>query len=137
MNQFRTILRQRAGLVLALLLVVLAMKSVVPSGFMLSTGSERVLTVTICADASGEARKMHIALANKGDDQGEPSSVGDKGQHCSFAGHGQAMLGGTDPVLITGAIAFILLVGLGPLRPALPREIAFLRPQLRGPPAHL
>ena len=39
------------------------------------------------------------------------------------------------PVLLAAALAFILLVGFAPLRAPPARDIAFLRPPLRGPPS--
>ena len=133
----RTLIRNHARLTLVLLALALAVKAVVPAGFMLSAGGDRFLTVTICSDASGGTLKqMQIAIPGKQDTGGDHSDAAAKATHCAFSGLGHSALGGADPLLLAGALAFILLIGLAPL-PALPRRaLPFLRPQLRGPPAH-
>jgi hypothetical protein len=134
MTRFRALIRDHARLTLVLLALALAVKAVVPTGFMLAAGGDRFLTVTICSDASGATKQMQIAIPGKQDSGGDHSDAGDKATHCAFSGLGHSALGGADPVLLAAALAFILLIGLAPL-PALPwRELPFLRPQLRGPP---
>lgn len=134
MNRFRALIRDHARLALVLLALALAVKAVVPAGFMLSAGGDRFLTVTICSDASGTPKQMQIAIPGKKTAGGDHSDPGAKVTHCAFSGLGHAALGGVDPLLLAGALAFILLVGLAPL-PALPaRALSFLRPPLRGPP---
>lgn len=134
MLRLRALVRDHARLTLVLLAVVLAVKALVPSGYMLAAGGERFLTVTICADASGAAKQMKIALPGKGDAGGEHGEGNAADQPCAFAGHAHGMLGGADPVLLAAALVFILLLGRAPF-PVLPlRNIPFLRPQLRGPP---
>ena len=135
MTWLRALLRDRARLTLALLALALAVKAVVPAGFMLSAGGDRFLTVTICSDASGSPKEMQIAIPGKKRAGGDHSDMAGKGQPCAFSGLGQAGLGGVDPVLLVTAIAFILLIGLAPLLTPRARDIAFLRPPLRGPPA--
>lgn len=135
MTQLRALIRDHARLTLVLLALALAVKAVVPAGFMLSAGGERLLTVTICSEASGSPKQMQIAIPGKQDAGGDHSDAASKATHCAFAGLGNSALGGIDPLLLAGALAFILLIGFAPL-PALPaRDIPFLRPQLRGPPA--
>ena len=135
MTRLRALIRDHARLTLVLLALALAVKAVVPAGFMLSAGGDRFLTVTICSDASGTPKQMQIAIPGKQDSGGDHSDAAAKATHCAFSGLSHSALGGADPLLLAGALAFILLVGLAPL-PALPRrDIPFLRPQLRGPPA--
>ncbi len=135
MTRLRALIRDHARLTLVLLALALAMKAVVPAGFMLSAGGERFLTVTICSDASGTPKQMQIALpAGKGTG-GDHSEAADKGQPCAFSGLGHSAVGGADPLLLAAALAFILLIGLAPLHAPPARELAFLRPPLRGPPA--
>ncbi len=137
MTRLRALIHDHARLMLVLLALALAVQAVVPAGFMLSADSARFLTVTICSDASGSPKQMQIALPDKPGKGGNHAADGDKGQPCAFSGLGQSALGGTDPLLLAAALAFILLIGIAAL-PALPlRDIPFLRPQLRGPPATL
>ena len=135
MSSLRALIGDHARLTLVLLALALAVKGVVPAGFMLSAGGDRFLTVTICSDASGSPKQMQIAIPGKQDSGGDHSEQSAKATHCAFSGLGHSALGGADPLLLAGALAFILLVGLAPL-PSLPRrDLPFLRPQLRGPPA--
>jgi hypothetical protein len=136
MFRLRALIRDHARLTLVLLVLALAVKAAVPAGFMLSAGEDRFLTVTICSDASGKTEQMQIALPGKSDaGGGDHADAEAKATHCAFSGLGHSALGGADPLLLAAALAFILLIGIAPL-PALPRrDIPFLRPQLRGPPA--
>jgi hypothetical protein len=135
MTRLRALICDHARLTLVLLALALAVKAVVPAGFMLSAGGDQFLTVTICSDASGSPKQMQIAIPGKRDTGGDHSDAASKATHCAFSGLGNSALGGTDPLLLAAALAFILLIGFAPL-PALPaRDIPFLRPQLRGPPA--
>jgi hypothetical protein len=135
MSRFKALTRKHARLSLALLVLALAIKALLPAGFMVSATGERFLTVTICADASGTPKQMQIAIQGKDDIGGDNSQAADKGQLCAFSGLGHVALGGVDPVLLAAAIAFILLARFAPLRPPALRDIAFLRPPLRGPPS--
>lgn len=135
MARLRALIRDHARLTLVLLALVLAVKAVIPAGFMLSSGGERFLTVTVCSDATGVPRQMQIALPHKDDAKAAHAEAADKGAPCAFAGLGHALLGGADPVLLAGALAFILLIGLAPLTAPRLRGVAYLRPPLRGPPA--
>jgi hypothetical protein len=135
MSSFRAMIRGHASLVLLLLALVLAVKAVVPSGFMLAADSNHVLTVTICSESTGGTPKhMQIVIPGKPDKGADHSDQGAKATHCAFSGLGHFALGGVGPLLLAAALAFILLIGLA-APPALPRrDIPFLRPQLRGPP---
>lgn len=134
MTLLRALIRDHARLMLVLLAFVLAVKAVVPAGFMLSADGDRFLTVTICSDASGTPKQMQIAISGKKDAGGDHSDAAAKVTHCAFSGLGHSALGAADPLLLAAALAFILLIGIAPL-PALPlRDLPFLRPHLRGPP---
>jgi hypothetical protein len=119
--------RRMAALLIAL---ALAMKALVPAGFMLGNDS-RVITVQICADALGQqiTQKIVLPSSHSGDDKAKSDSP------CHFTALGHAMLGGADPVLLALALVFILALGFAPVLAPAPRRIAFLRPPLRGPPA--
>jgi len=135
MTSLRALTRRYARLTLVLLALVLAVRALVPAGFMVAPAGERFLTVTICSDATGVPKQMQIALPDKPDAGGDHAEAADKGQPCAFSGLGHALLSGADPALLAAALAFILLIWLAPL-PALPtRDILFLRPPLRGPPS--
>lgn len=121
-----------------LLALALAVKAVVPLGYMLSAGGARFMTVTICSDASGGTlKRMQMPIPGKQDSGRDHSEQGAKATHCAFSGLGHSALGGADPLLLAATLAFVLLVGLAPLSTLPRREIPFLRPQLRGPPARI
>ncbi|MFN4020159.1 MAG: DUF2946 family protein [Erythrobacter sp.] len=134
MARLRALICDHVRLTLVLLALALAVKAVVPTGFMLSAGGDRFLAVTICSDASSTPKQMQIAIPGKQDTGGDHSDAAAKATQCAFSGLGHSALGGADPLWLAGALSFILLIGLAP-RPALPRrDLPFLRPQLRGPP---
>lgn len=135
MNRLRALFRDHARLTLVLLALALAIKAAVPSGFMLASSGDRFLTVTICSDASGTPKQMQIAIPGKQAAGGDQSDMADTGPVCAFSGLGHFALGGADPVLLATALAFILLIGIAPLPSLALRDVPFLRPQLRGPPA--
>jgi hypothetical protein len=135
MSSLRALTHTYARLSLVLVVLALAVKALVPAGYMISTTGERFLTVTICADASGTPKQMRIAIPDKNESGGDHAEAADKSQPCAFSGLGHAALGGADPLLLAAAMAFILLVGLAPLRSPPARDIPFLRPPLRGPPS--
>lgn len=135
MSSLRALSHSYARLTLVLVVLALAVKALVPAGYMMSSHGERFLTVTICADASGTKKQMRIAIPDKNETGSDHSEAADKSQPCAFSGLGHAALGGTDPILLAAALAFILLVGLAPLRSPPARDIPFLRPPLRGPPS--
>lgn len=119
--------RRMAALLIAL---TLAMKALVPAGFMLG-GDSRVITVQICADALGQqiTQKIVLPSSHSGEEKAKSDSP------CHFTALSHAMLGGADPVLLALALVFILALGFAPVLAPAPRRIAFLRPPLRGPPA--
>jgi hypothetical protein len=134
MTSLRALTHRYAQLTLVLVAIALAVKALVPAGYMISPAGGRFLTVTICADASGTPKQMRIAIPDKNQTGGDHSEAADKSQPCAFSGLGHAALGGADPILLAAALAFILLIGFAPLRAPPARNLAFLRPPLRGPP---
>lgn len=135
MSSLRAFILRKAQLALVFLALSLAVKALVPAGYMISSAGERFLTVTICADASGTLKQMRIAIPDKDQTGSDHPEAADKSQPCAFSGLGHAALGGADALLLAAALAFILLVGFAPLRAPPARAIYFLRPPLRGPPS--
>ena len=115
-----------------LIAAALCMKVLVPAGYMVGEDS-RMLTIRICADASGHDVLRQIALPAAehkapGSDKARADSV------CPFSALGHGAIGGTDPILLALAILFLLALGFAPASAPAPRRIAYLRPPLRGPP---
>ncbi|UZK68709.1 hypothetical protein OKW76_11740 [Sphingomonas sp. S1-29] len=128
MHPLRRLVSRHRALAALLLAAVLAMKMLVPAGYMTNV-SGTTITVAVC-NGSGP---MTITIPmEQGHDEADR---GDDAMPCAFAGVPGAMLAATDPVLLLGAILFVLALGLSRSRIVLPRAAPYLRPPLRGPPA--
>ena len=133
MHALRLFLRDHRRLAAALFALTLAMKALLPAGYMLGDGS-RSLTVQICSDATGQTMAQAIAIPQSGKHDG----TGEHGKAdgtCPFSSLAMASLSGADTVLLAAALAFILALGFAPTRSPRPRRASHLRPPLRGPPA--
>jgi hypothetical protein len=120
-----------AGLLVA---VALAMKSLVPTGYMVGT-QDRVLTMMICGDASGEQFVKQVIVPQSGKSVGHAGGSQSKAaEPCPYASAAGAALGPVDLLLLALALAFILLLGFAPVRVPVLRGASRLRPPLRGPP---
>lgn len=136
MQPLRAMILDRHRFAVALLVLALIVKAMIPAGFMVSASPDRVLTVTICSDTTGGLKQMQLVIPAKKQDQGSGhSDTAQNGEQCAFTGLGHAALGAADAVLLALAFAFILVLGLAPARQLPFRQIAHLRPPLRGPPA--
>lgn len=133
MRLIRSMLGEYRGLAALLLACALAMKALVPAGYMAMPGA-KLLTISICADASGGAALRQIALPMKGEPAPAGEAHGKAGITCAFAALAMASLGGADAPLLALALAFVLAAGLaGATAPPATAPVR-LRPPLRGPP---
>jgi len=113
-------------------LAALAIKALVPGGYMLGAGA-KVLTVQLCVDAGSGHLTTKVAIPLKpGSDKGASDHAKSA---CPWSSLTHAALGGADTVLLALALSFILALGLLPLAPPRTARPAYLRPPLRGPPA--
>jgi hypothetical protein len=135
MQQLRTFASQYRSLAALLLACALAMKALVPAGYMASPGAQ-LLSVSICADASGGAETRQIAIQMKGDPALSGGEHGKAAGPCAFSALAMASLAGADaPVLALAlALAFVLAAGLIAATPPPASARLHLRPPLRGPP---
>ncbi len=130
MKGLRGILLRNRGLAMALVALALAMRALIPAGFMPGSTTTSSFTVLVCADATAIHAPVTITVAK----QNAPEQA-KANEHCAFAGLGMAALGGADPVLLATAIAFLIALGFGPVAlPALRRAPRALPPPC-GPPA--
>lgn len=133
MPAFRAFFRTHRRLALGLVALALVIKALIPAGYMLSGDpgqGPRVLTVTICGDASGRQLVKQIEVPSKGAaDHAKAEGT------CAWGLLAHAALSGADALLLAAALAFILALGFAPSRPAPPAQRSHLRPPLRGPPA--
>jgi len=136
MQLLHTSLMRHRALALLVVMTALCMKILVPTGFMIGQDS-RILTVRICADASGShtARQLVIPIRDAGGESGSKQDGNSKKGECPFASLSMASIAATDPALLALALVFILALGFAPTPIPLPRRVHHLRPPLRGPPA--
>jgi len=132
MHWLRALIARHHRLAAVLVALTLAMKALVPAGYMVDSQS-KVLTIRVCADSIGQDVIRQITV---------PGSAKDTDNHkahaeppCPFTALGHAALGGADPLQLAEALLFILALGLAELAPTRLLRIAHLRPPLRGPPA--
>jgi hypothetical protein len=128
----RHLLAQRplAALIVA---AALALKLLVPAGYMVGSEGGRV-TVSICSGTGPST--MVVELPEVGDEAGHGKDHGDGGKEmpCVFSGLSAPALAATDPIQLAALIAFVLAIGLLPSAPPLPTRAAHLRPPSHGPP---
>ena len=134
MQMLRALIREHRHLALALLVLAFCIKAIIPAGFMVSTSSDTVLTVTICSDSANGLKTMQLVIPGK-EQSSDHSDASKKGEHCAFSGLAKVAVAGADAILLAIAFAFILVLGLAPVRRLPFRQFSHLRPPLRGPPA--
>ncbi len=136
MAKMRALIREYRSLAALLLLAALVMKAVVPAGFMVGPDS-KILTVQYCGEVDGavSAKQIVIPLEQLPDTRSGDDIT--KSAGCAFAS------------LTAGAMdidANLPLPNAPPLQLAMEFERvvqtnlpppAFIKPPLRGPPAHI
>ncbi len=129
MHAIRAFLRTRRRVAAVLLVLALAMKLLVPAGYMLGA-KVHVLTVEVCADSSGERQFQKIAVPDNAQ-----ADHADAGGACAWSTAAMPALSGVAPPLLALALAVILLLGFAPARRVHPPRADRFQPPLRGPPA--
>lgn len=112
--------------------LALAVKALVPSGYMISSDS-KTITVMICNGAEGAQQTIAIPLETG---TGSHHSGSDNSPEvCASGSFSQSTMTMTDPIQLAMTLAFIMLAGLV-IAVAIPsaRPVRW-RPPLRGPPA--
>lgn len=140
MEALRHILRRNTVAAWTVIALALLLKLLVPAGFM-PTMTAHGLEMTFCpgmVEIPTAATKPMAGMAHAmpGHQQGKEAPA-KPDSPCAFAGLTAPSLGGTDIVLLAMAFAAIVAASLffQPIAPITRR--AFLRPPLRGPPAHI
>jgi hypothetical protein len=133
----RTLLAQR-HLAMLICVAALAMKLLVPAGYMLSAHHGRI-SVTLCAGVapSPAPPAMTAPMAGMHDgtrDHERKDSHGQVELPCAFAGLAHQALAAADPILLAAAIAYIVALGVMARAHRLTPVSHHLRPYLRGPP---
>lgn len=136
-TSFRHFLLVRYRMAFVLIALALAVKALVPAGFMVEARGH-VLTVAICADASGEhSQSRQIVIPGKpAGGQFSPAKSGQSktGEACPFSALSMAGVSGADPALLALALGFILLLGFLPVCAPCVLFTRRIRPPLRAPP---
>ena len=134
MGTLRAFFRDHRNMALCLVLLALCMKALVPGGFMFGEQG-KMLTIEICADASGMHQSKQISVPMDGKSGQSQDVHGKAVSACPYSALSMALLAGADMVLLATALAFIIALGFLPM-PARPfARASYLRPPLRGPPA--
>ena len=131
MDKIRLFFKARPAVAALLIALALAMKLLVPAGYML-TPSSKYLTVLVCSGTNMDPVTIKVPMAPKAPGTGDSDTAGK--DVCSFSGLGHASLAAADPILLAAAILFILALGFLPAPPGLRAVPTHLRPPLRGPP---
>jgi hypothetical protein len=130
----RCILLRYPALAGAVLAIALALKLLIPAGFMPVTASDGTITVQICSGMQSGPVTMQMTIPGLPAGHGDQQKSDKADMPCAFSGLAMSMVSAVDPLLLTLAIAFI--IALASRAPAIltPKRRAFLRPPLRGPP---
>jgi len=125
------------------IVVALAIRAIVPAGFMPMLVEGRVV-IALCSGSGPAVTMAHpagmvhhatTAAPYGSHDASDILPHDNKPQLCAFAGLGAPSLAWVDPVVLAVAIAFVLALGLR-IVSTLPAICSSrLRPPLRGPPA--
>ncbi|MFA5963122.1 MAG: DUF2946 family protein [Sphingomonas sp.] len=128
MSSLRRLVHAHVAVVAILIALTLAMRIIVPAGFMPSLSSG-TLTITVCTGTSHETMELAIAGMKKGD-----AGQHEKQSRCAFADLALPWLSAVDPIQLAAAITFIMAMAFF-VTPAL-RLVRARRawPPLRGPP---
>lgn len=129
-TRLRHHLRHRPALAALLIAAALALRVLVPAGFMPVWEHGRII-VSICS-GSGPATMAIEMPGMTGQDHPAPDAMA--GEACAFADLALPALGSADPVLLAAAIAFVLALGFARVTPPPATAPLRLRPPLRGPP---
>lgn len=126
---FRGLILSHRWWAAALIVLALAMKLAVPAGFM-PVEQAGTITVMVCTGMG----QQQVAIDVPGMPVKQDGATRAAGQPCAFAGLGLDMLPGVDPVLLAGALAFILALGFVGVAVVRVDRARQLWPPMRGPP---
>lgn len=137
MGPLRTLISDRRRLAMLLVALAIAMKAMVPAGYMLGQmPGVKVLTIEVCSDVQGGTFTQKIVVPHSGKPHGDASQDKD-GTACPYSALSMASLGGADAVLLALALTFILATGFAQAPPLRLERVLHLRPPLRGPPVRI
>lgn len=139
MAGFRRLFLDHRTLSAWLIVCALAMKILVPAGFM-PVVSGGTVTIQICGGTAPSMATMMAKATVMAEVMPGMTHHQDKGDHqgrempCAFSGLSAPSLAAVDPLLLAIAIAFIVAMGFRRTSTTPVAAPAYLRPPLRGPP---
>ncbi len=131
MRLVRHYLNSYPRLVGMFLVAVLALKLLVPTGYMIAPDSKS-FTVQICTGMGMVEKTVTVSVDSHSSEKSD-RQASDK--PCSFAGFAQLVLSAADPVLLIAALLFIMITALHVQSVSRVSARSRLRPPLRAPPA--
>jgi hypothetical protein len=133
MRSLRIFLRRYPALAIALLAMTLAVKALVPAGYMLAPDSKSLsLTVTVCTGIDTMQKTIEIPVHKSQDGKSSHEKAGDS--PCAFTALSHAPIGGADGILLALALLFVITAGFASITPNMAQTWRRLWPPLRGPP---
>ncbi|MBM3927577.1 MAG: hypothetical protein FJ335_03835 [Sphingomonadales bacterium] len=133
MTALRRLFRLHPGIAVAIVALALAMKLLVPAGFMPTIADGRIV-VSICTGAGPTTAMMEMpGMAHHAPDapaKSDPTA----GAPCAFAGLASPSLAAVDPLLLAVAILVAMALASRPIIPPPAPVRPHVRPPLRGPP---
>lgn len=127
------LLREHRRLAAILVALTLCMKALVPAGFMVGANT-KLITIEICADASGGKLTRPMVIPLDGGTGGEQSGHGKSDATCAWTALAQAAHSGADAELLVLSLAFILALGFLRYAAEPVRRSCHILPPSRGPP---
>jgi len=125
---FRRFILDHPRIAAALIALALAMKLVVPAGFMPATAQGKMM-VLVCTEFGPQQMAIDVpGMPAKSDDAAKMDHP------CLFSGLGLTWLPCADPLQLAAALFFILALGFAAVATPLLARLSHLRPHLRGPP---
>ena len=133
MRTWSRLLREHRRLAAILVALALCMKALVPAGFMVGA-TAKLITIEICADATGGKLTRQMVIPLEGGAGGEQSGHGKSDATCAWTALAKAAHSGADAELLVLALAFILALGFLRQGAEPVRRSCHIRPPSRGPP---
>lgn len=134
MQAQRTMIRSDRHLVLALLVLTLGLKALVPAGLMLKPGAATLVEVSICTGNAVGDQRIAVALPPDKDGAGHPSGAAAKIGECVWSSLAMPTLAGDVGDVFANVLLLALLLGAAALLAAPVQRRRQWRPPLRGPP---
>ncbi len=142
MNVVRRLILAHRYLAVMLCLATLALRLVIPTGYMIS-GEHGRFAITLCSGVAPQDPSAMMDMPGMHDmgsgdaHHGKSKDHGKPEMPCAFSALSAQALGGADLVLLVAALAAVAAMALRVSPRSIVAAPAYLRPPLRGPPLFL